>query len=313
MTSLKILDLSGNDFIELNFALIPTNVKQVYLDDSTFLESVICPKNEDHKSQQWGGLETLSVKGNPNLDQFCPWIIWSSPKLRKLDLSSCPMLKLPHRAFKANPDLVEIKIDKVICDCSPPLDIFDQCFDGATKVFVDRFRRNNCLSNAEINQTSTDVLVWQSLVLDCHNSLEGFDRYMWITPLGHVHSQDEVDNVDCPRRDRIVGDKCVESTSRLYLLNNQIEVLGNGSLSISDLGWSDRGLYECVAYDKLGQFESVYAEVILEDDYRANLYYLSLVYGFATAGGFLLITLFVKLIHFVLHKYVFLKIYFICR
>ena len=59
---------------------------------------------------------------------------------------------------------------------------------------------------------------------------------------------------------------------------------------------------ECLAYDELGRFKSVFTNVLLEPRYRTNLYYLSLVWGFSTAGGFLLLTLFFKLIHFVLHK-----------
>ena len=78
--------------------------------------------------------------------------------------------------------------------------------------------------------------------------------------------------------------------------------MSNGSLLIDDIGWSERGQYECLAYDDLGRFQSTFMNVTLEMDFRHNLYYLSLVYAVTTAGGFLLLTLLFKLIHFLLHK-----------
>ena len=40
----------------------------------------------------------------------------------------------------------------------------------------------------------------------------------------------------------------------------------------------------------------------LDHTYRNGIYNLSLIYGFAVCGAFLLITLLFKLIHFLLHK-----------
>ena len=76
----------------------------------------------------------------------------------------------------------------------------------------------------------------------------------------------------------------------------------NGTLEVQNFGWVDRGRYECLAYDDLGRFKSTFTTVALVSDFRTNLYYVSLIYGFATAGGFLLLTLLFKLIHFLLHK-----------
>merc|ERR1712088_411933 len=41
----------------------------------------------------------------------------------------------------------------------------------------------------------------------------------------------------------------------------------------------------------------------IDTEYRQTLYRLSLIYGFATAGLFLMITLLAKLIYFLLHNY----------
>ena len=106
----------------------------------------------------------------------------------------------------------------------------------------------------------------------------------------------------CSRQDVIVKDKCLNLRLRIFSLYEKTQILDNGTLVINNFGWSDRGVYECLAYDKLGRFKSVFTHVRLEPQYRTNLYYLSLVWGFSTAGGFLLLTLFFKLIHFLLHK-----------
>ena len=49
-------------------------------------------------------------------------------------------------------------------------------------------------------------------------------------------------------------------------------------------------------------YEEATVKLKIDTTYRQTLYRLSLVYGFSTAGGFLLITLLAKLIFFLLHK-----------
>ena len=115
----------------------------------------------------------------------------------------------------------------------------------------------------------------------------------------------------------------------------------NGSLSIQNLGWSDRGKYSCHAWNNIQHILSITNQtngdsrfpetlaspkdtiprnqsyssdpaaqeykgnsikLIIDNEYRWTIYRLSLVYGFATAGGFLLVTLLAKLVCFLLHK-----------
>ena len=69
-----------------------------------------------------------------------------------------------------------------------------------------------------------------------------------------------------------------------------------------DFGWADRGFYEC--FVSTGKNQAGYAKMNLTLDhvYRNGIYNLSLIWGFAFAGAFLLLTLLLKLIHFLLHK-----------
>ena len=111
----------------------------------------------------------------------------------------------------------------------------------------------------------------------------------------------------------------------------------NGSLLIQNMGWGDRGNYRCFTWNNIEQVlikisqnsltshpsyeneasrsqhngsfqytnqinDEITIHLKIDTEYRQTLYRLSLIYGFATAGLFLMITLLAKLIYFLLHK-----------
>ena len=96
--------------------------------------------------------------------------------------------------------------------------------------------------------------------------------------------------------------KCLTQSNRIFFDPEPLIVLSNGSLYIEELGWSERGKYECLSYDGLGRFQSTFVEIQLVDEFRTSFYYLSLLWAVVAAGGFLLLTLLFKLIHFLLFK-----------
>ena len=100
----------------------------------------------------------------------------------------------------------------------------------------------------------------------------------------------------------MIEQRCLSKMSRIFSEKVGLYMTPNGSLIIEHFGWSNRGIYECLAYSDLLVFQSTAVKIVLNQTYRENLYYVSLIYGFATAGGFLLLTLLFKLIHFLLHK-----------
>jgi len=304
LTNLKTFDLSGNKFVQFDVSPLH-HVSELKIEHSPYLESLEFTQN------QLTQLKTFSAKNSSKLSQFCPWIIWSSPLLHTLDLVSCPQLLLPHRIFKTNSNLKVINIDTVTCDCLPPVaaDEKRHCENkSGEKQEVDRFRQDNCYQNSDgENQTNVTNPVFQALSLNCDLDVgDDFENFVWIGPLGTIQFQSMPSNYNeskCSRQDVIVKDKCMKLRFRAISEFSETQVFDNGTLTIKDFGWSDRGRYECLAYDELGRFKSVFTNVFLEPQYRTNLYYLSLVWGFSTAGGFLLLTLFSKLIHFVLHNY----------
>ena len=78
---------------------------------------------------------------------------------------------------------------------------------------------------------------------------------------------------------------------------------------IEDFGWRDRGLYHCYgwsrSYTDNGEVKVVVNathKMSLDVAYRQRLYHVSLIYGVATASGFLLITLLAKFVYWFTHK-----------
>jgi hypothetical protein len=66
----------------------------------------------------------------------------------------------------------------------------------------------------------------------------------------------------------------------------------------------DRGIYTCYVGgdDDLVLPSSAVIDISVDQGYRHVIYNLSLIYGFAFSGAFLLLALLSKLIHFLLHK-----------
>ena len=296
---LKFLDLSGNLFKTFDVSLLSISIQEFHLDFSSQLHSL--DQTETYLKDQ---LQVFSAKSNGNLQHFCPWIIWSQKSLQKLDLSENPELRLPHRIFKANEELRQVSIDSVICDCSPPQDILKTCEINGTNYHLSNFRLKFChlITPSEDNENSSskiEVQVFQNVDLENQDEEQG-QRGLWITPLGKVYTSE--DSVRCSKNNEIIEGRCLSKMSRIFIENDKVKMASNGSLEIGDLGWSDRGTYEYLSYNDLVVFQSTDIDIVLDLTYRQSLYYVSLIYGFATAGGFLLITLFFKLIHFILHK-----------
>ncbi len=126
LTKLEILDLSDNNFVEFNFAQVPSHVIALHLDRCDFLEHIVFPSRENNEDDEIANeLQTFSASNNPKLAAVCPWIFWTSPKLFSVNLSLCPRLNLPRNVFKRSrltPGLQNLKLNgsdliRLNCDC----------------------------------------------------------------------------------------------------------------------------------------------------------------------------------------------------
>ena len=103
---------------------------------------------------------------------------------------------LPHRIFKANDNLKDIKINHVTCDCLPPVgenEIRHCENDSGEEILVDKFRQDNCYQNLDQNQTDITTPVFQGLNLNCAmDEDETFENFIWINPMGAIRFQSMV-------------------------------------------------------------------------------------------------------------------------
>ena len=79
LTNLKTFDLSGNHFVEFDVSFLH-HVSELKIEDSPFLKSL------EYSQHHLTNFQTFSAKNSTRLKEFCPWIIWSSPLLHKLNL-----------------------------------------------------------------------------------------------------------------------------------------------------------------------------------------------------------------------------------
>jgi hypothetical protein len=147
-----------------------------------------------------------------------------------------------------------------------------------------------------------------SVIIDCP-LVEGEDQpVVWVTPQRDVILSDfslfpwslEAVNKNQSTKSVFLSQlNCSDQSVSINLsedLRNRVSVATNGSLLVKNFGWIDRGPYTC----HVGQNKSSQSNVHLDPEYRWTIYLISLIYGFATAGAFLLITLLFKFIVFVL-------------
>jgi len=139
----------------------------------------------------------------------------------------------------------------------------------------------NVTSEVEIwsNVTAT-AQIWSTVTLNC--PLEGQD-VIWVTPSDLIVTSEGV---------RQAGHQCENVTSS----RDQKLFLNGSSLTVIDLGWSDRGRYRCFNEDNVG-----HVTLTIDPEYRKNTYYISLIVAASTAGGLLLLTLLCKLFHYLIH------------
>ena len=195
---LKILDLSGNLFKIFDLSFLSVSIQEFYINDNPQLRIL-----EQRQTDTNDNLNILSAKSNVNLNKFCPWIIWSAKKLRKLNLSGSPGLALSHRIFKANDNLRQVLVDSVLCDCSPPPDLMDHCDYNGTDMILSTFRQNYCARQPERNSSIVQARVFQRLELPSCARDES-EHVLWVTPLGKIYDFDD-NTEDCDKNNEIIG------------------------------------------------------------------------------------------------------------
>ena len=333
LPNLEAIELESIDEETFNAAHLFSwpNLKSFSLTHSPTLVSVVLRSTGDLTipiNDTFGALERVRIASNPNLVSVCPWAVKSAPQLINLDLSNNPKLAVYPSSFQST-SLAKISFENssFLCDChisSSLASVMSKqaCLsDNATTLTLNEYL-DSCQDDQEQAQPATKITAFVNtpVVLDCggfNTSSMADPEYMtWVTPIQEIRVKIKTPGKDtCDARDDILEAACVPEDRYLilsrvvYFSGGQyhMRVLQNGSLLIQDFGWRDRGVYQCYGWSKYrgdSVTVSLNSTVVvgLEVNYREGLYNMSLIYGFATAGGFLLITLLAKLIYFLLHK-----------
>ncbi len=176
----------------------------------------------------------------------------------------------------------------------------------------------NASSIPTVNVSAT---VWDMVTLHCPSSTNdvGEDddpEVIWVTPdqqmLLSSPSALLSSNLRCNSSDDLKSTSSSPSPWQPQLSvhdasDPRLWLSPNGSLTVEDFGWSDRGSYRCVVLAQTGDDDVGDADngvgqvdVTLDVDYRKHIYYFSLLYGAVSATGFLLLTLLCRLVYWLL-------------
>jgi len=285
----------------------------------------------------------LDLSDNPGLARVCPWALRSAPNLVTLDLSGNPGLVLYPSVLQPLAHLGRVDLDKSSFNCDCHISIpqmpawLDELMDreclldpgsGSKYSSLARYLNESCheeddgfaLSVVEDVMSSQVATVNSPVALDCLSNETGVlpEYVAWVTPIHEVRVSNLRENQagSCEPRHQLFEDPCVPVDEQLILSrvvyfsggHDHIRVEGNSSLVINDFGWRDRGLYRCYVWSRspdgsVQVLGNATHRVDLDVGYRQRLYHVSLIYGVATASGFLLITLLAKFIYWFTHNY----------
>ncbi|XP_020294444.1 leucine-rich repeat and immunoglobulin-like domain-containing nogo receptor-interacting protein 2 [Pseudomyrmex gracilis] len=263
-------------------------------------------------------LETLEIRDSP-LREIGYSTLNETPSLRRIDLRNNDLVFLP--ANVANlPLLNELQLqgNPWACDCrmfwfvkwaesrahlQATFQSGLKCgheVNGGTVDTLKTLRYLKCSPPILIRATSTQqYLLLSSVLLECEFSGNPAPSLTWVTPSGLVlHWMPDPGFPDAfvehPHIHRWLSTEPIVDDGR-------IRVLENGSLYISTLLRKDVGKYKCTAVNPIAN-ETVYVTLHMDPITLHNIKVFSIVIGAISAAAFLLLTLSLQLLQYLLIK-----------
>ena len=262
-------------------------------------------------------MERLNLAHTPSLDEIEEVAFEGLPELVSLDLRNSGLKVLPLSLNKlANRSSVLISGTALHCDCynywlpnlltQSDISLWDgmnplECSDGQFRNVTQLTAHIEALE-CEAPEAITPSDEWiqarggQSALLECNVTANPPQSVLWLTAKQEVFRYNTTNN-------NIWISHQVHKVEDMAIFNPRIEVLASGHLLIREVRRSDSGRYKCFAFNSVGN-TSIVTFMGLEDTPLRNLYTESLLFGFACAALFLLITLLVQLINYLMDRYV---------
>lgn len=313
--ALRSLDLSHTDVVNIDefvFAQMP-RLQHLSLADNARLVRV-----EHGAFTGLHALRSLSLANSPSLQEIEEVAFEGLPKLELLDLrnSSLSVLPLSLRQV-ANHSAVLLAGTRLRCDCHhhwlpQVLSASDvsrwsgvaplQCTDGTARSGAQLAAHLEALAcraptAAEAPNPWRRVKGDQSALLECNVTAHPPAAVLWLSASKQVfRHKDSSGDSEGWLSHHLRGLEAAAVTSDPHM-----EVLPSGHLLIRNVSRADVGRYKCFAYNSVSN-TSVVVFLGLDDQPLRNLYTESLLFGFACATLFLLITLLVQLINYLMDR-----------
>lgn len=262
-------------------------------------------------------LETLEITNSP-LREIGQLTLNETPSLHRIDLRNNDLTFLP--ANVANLPLLELQLqgNPWACDCrmfwfvkwAESKTHLQTAFqsglkcghkvEGGTVDVLHVLRYLKCSPPILVRTTNTQqYLLLSSVLLECEFSGNPAPSLTWVTPSGLVFHW---------MPDPAFPDAFVEHPPVHSWLSNQpivddrrIRVLENGSLYIAMLLRQDVGKYKCTAVNPIAN-ETTYVTLHMDPVTLHNIQLLSILVGAISAVAFLLFTLLLQLLRYLLLK-----------
>ncbi|KAG7160643.1 leucine-rich repeat neuronal protein 1-like [Homarus americanus] len=308
------LDLSYTHIVNINefvFSEIPL-LQQLHLQYNERLVRV-----EHGTFTGLHNLQLLDLAHTSNLMEIEEVAFEGLPKLQSLNLQNSGLTVLPlslNKLVKHNTS-VFLAGTALHCDCFQSwlpelLTLADistwngvdpvKCLDGHFRSVAQLSSHVNslgCEAPEAITPSGNWVVVQgrQSALLECNITAHPPHNVLWISAKHEVFRHNSSKGTDewISHHLREIEDAATN--------NPQFEVLDSGHLLIREVIRSDVGWYKCFAYNSVGN-TSVRVFLSISDSQLRNLYVESLLFGLACAALFLLVTLIVQLVNYLMDR-----------
>lgn len=277
-------------------------------------------KLENLRNENLAGLndlETLEIRNSP-LREIGQLTLNETPSLRRIDLRNNDLTFLPANVASL-PLLNELQLqgNPWACDCrmfwfvkwAESRTHLQAAFQsglkcghkvGGTVDTLQTLRYLKCSPPILVRATNTQQYrLLSSVLLECEFSGNPAPSLTWVTPNGLVLHW---------MPDPAFPDAFVEHPSVHKWLSNQpiiddrrIRVLENGSLYITMLLRQDVGKYKCTAVNPIAN-ETIYVTLHMDPVTLHNIKIFSIIVGAISAAAFLLLTLLLQLLRYLLLK-----------
>ncbi|XP_043253609.1 leucine-rich repeat and immunoglobulin-like domain-containing nogo receptor-interacting protein 3 [Colletes gigas] len=337
LASLQQLDISGNPITHLSSATFQS-LSNLRLLNLRFLPITVLPqdiwrpvknlralllsgakleilRNEDLKGL--GELETLEINQSP-LREISRRALDHTPALRKIDLRDSNLTFLPANVAQLS-FLTELQLqgNPWACDCrmfwfvkwaeskAHLRTAFQSGFrcgdeiDGSADI-LQTLRYLNCTPPFLVYATPVQqYLLLNSVLLECEFNGNPTPSLTWVTPTLQVLHW----NPDPAFPDAFVEHPSVHGWEQSvpFVDDGRIRILENGSLYITTMLRQDVGLYKCFAVNPISN-ATTYISLQMNPITLHRIQIFSILVGAASATIFLLLTLFLQLLRYLLMK-----------